>query len=163
MNSLGSRHVSVITRDGTEYLLPNEQLIAQQVVNWSYSNNEVRLKLPVCIAYGADVRRAIALCQEAAAEMPRVLREPKPVCLVKGFGDSVLNLELRLWINDPRNGVSNVKSDVFLRLLDKFREQGIEIPQPELQLRTPSELLLAVRRVAEPSGAASPQPKPAMP
>ena len=150
VNSLGARYVSVITRDSTEYLIPNEQLVAQQVVNWSYSNNEVRLKLPVGIAYGADVRRAITLCQEAADETPRVLKEPKPVCLVKGFGDSAVNLELRLWINDPRNGVSNVKSDVFLRLWDKFHEHGIEIPFPQrdLHLRTPSELPLVLRRVA---------------
>jgi small-conductance mechanosensitive channel len=165
VNSLGARHVSVITRDGTEYLLPNEQLIAQQVVNWSYSNNEVRLKLPVGIAYGADVRHAIALCQEAAGETPRVLKQPKPVCLMKGFGDSTVNLELRIWIDDPRNGVSNVKSEVFLRLWDKFREHGIEIPFPQrdLHLRTPSELPLAMRRVASPSLAAAPSLKPAMP
>jgi len=137
--------VSVITRDGTEYLIPNEQLVAQQVVNWSHSHNEVRLKLPVGIAYGADVRQAIALCQQAAGETPRVLKEPTPVCLLKGFGDSAVNLELRIWINDPRSGVSNVKSEVFLRLWDKFREHGIEIPFPQrdLHLKTPSVLSLA--------------------
>ena len=145
INSLGARYVSVITRDGTEYLIPNEQLTAQEVVNWSYSHNEVRLKLPVGIAYGADVRQAIALCQQAAGETPRVLKEPTPVCLLKGFGDSAVNLELRIWINDPRNGVSNVKSEVFLRLWDKFREHGIEIPFPQrdLHLKTPSVLSLA--------------------
>ena len=145
INSLGARYVSVITRDGTEYLIPNEQLIAQEVVNWSYSHNEVRLKLPVGIAYGADVRQAIALCQQAAVETPRVLERPGPVCLLKGFGDSAVNLELRIWINDPRNGVSNVKSEVFLRLWDKFREHGIEIPFPQhdLHLKTPSVLSLA--------------------
>ena len=145
INSLGARHVSVITRDGTEYLIPNEQLVAQQVVNWSHSHNEVRLKLPVGIAYSADVRQAIALCQQAAVETPRVLERPGPVCLLKGFGDSAVNLELRIWINDPRNGVSNVKSEVFLRLWDKFREHGIEIPFPQhdLHLKTPSVLSLA--------------------
>jgi small-conductance mechanosensitive channel len=165
VNSLGARHVSVITRDGTEYLIPNEQLIAQQVVNWSYSNNEVRLKLPVGIAYGTDVRQAIALCQEAAGETPRVLREPKPTCLMKGFGESAVNLELRIWIDDPRRGVSNVKSEVFLRLWDKFREHGIEIPFPQrdLHLRTPPELSLAMRRVAATSPAAGARLEPAKP
>jgi small-conductance mechanosensitive channel len=165
VNSLGSRYVSVITRDGTEYLLPNEQFIAQQVVNWSYSDSDVRLKLPVGIAYGADVRRAIALCQEAAAETPRVLEEPKPVCLLKGFGDSAVDLELRIWINDPRNGVSNVKSEVFLRLWDKFREQGIEIPFPQrdLHLKTPPELSLAMRRMPDASPASGPRLQSAAP
>jgi small-conductance mechanosensitive channel len=165
VNSLGARCVSVITRDSTEYLIPNEQLVGNQVVNWSYSNNEVRLKLPVGIAYSADVRRAIALCQEAADETARVLKQPKPVCLVKGFGDSAVNLELRIWINDPRNGVSNVKSEVFLRLWDKFREQGIEIPFPQrdLHLKTPPVLSLAMRDAASPSPAAGPHFEPATP
>jgi small-conductance mechanosensitive channel len=142
VSSLGARHVSVVTRDATEYLIPNEQLITERVINWSYSTAEVRLRLPVGISYGADVRQAIELCQQAASETPRVLNQPKPVCLIKGFGDNSVNLELRMWINDPKNGVSNVKSDVFLRIWDKFHAQGIEIPFPQLDLhlKTPSEI-----------------------
>lgn len=151
VSSLGARHVSVITRDGMEYLIPNEELITRQVVNWSYSNEEVRLKLPVGIAYDADVRQAIALCQEAASDTPRVLATPKPVCLLKGFGDSTVNLELRLWINDPRNGVSNVKSEVFLSIWDKFRAQGIDIafPQRDLHLKTAPEIRITTRPATE--------------
>ena len=138
VNSLGTRYVSVVTRDATEYLIPNEQLITDQVINWSYSAANVRLKLPVGISYSADVRQAIALCQEAASETPRVLNDPEPACLLAGFGGDGINLELRIWINDPRNGVSNVKSEVFLRIWDKFQAQGIELPFPqrELHLKT---------------------------
>ena len=60
-----------------------------------------------------------------------MLNEPKPICLLKGFGDNGVDLELRIWINDPKNGISNVKSDVFLRIWDKFRAQGVEIPFPQ--------------------------------
>jgi small-conductance mechanosensitive channel len=134
VSSLGTRYVSVVTRDSTEYLIPNEELITERVINWSYSNAEVRLKLPIGISYGADVRRAIELSEEAARETPRVLGVPKPVCLVKGFGDNGVNLELRIWINDPRNGVSNVKSDVFLRIWDNFGAEGIEMPVPQRDL-----------------------------
>src|SRR5260221_3764824 len=142
VSSLGTRYISVVTRDATEYLIPNDELITQRVINWSYSNAEVRLKLPVAISYSADVRQAIELCQGAASETPRVLNEPKPVCLLKGFGDNGVNLELRIWINDPKNGVSNVKSDVFLRIWDNFHTQGIEIPFPqrELHLKAPPEI-----------------------
>ena len=141
VTALGARYVSVVTRDATEYLIPNDELITQQVINWSYSKAEVRLKLPVAISYSADVRQAIELCQGAAIETPRVLNAPKPVCLLKGFGDNGVNLELRIWINDPKNGISNVKSDVFLRIWDKFRQQGIEIPFPQrdLHLKGPPE------------------------
>ncbi len=67
VSSLGARYVSVITRDGTEFLIPNEDLVTQQVVNWSYSSKQVRLKVPVGIAYHSDVRQAIALCLELRA------------------------------------------------------------------------------------------------
>ena len=134
INTLGARYASVVTRDGTEYLIPNEDIITQQVVNWSYSNNSVRLKIPIGISYKSDVRKAIALCLEAAAEVERVIKEPKSVCLLKGFGDSSVDLELRIWIDDPQNGVSNVKSLVLLLVWDKFHEHGIEIPFPQRDL-----------------------------
>jgi len=147
VSSLGTRYISVTTRDGTEHLIPNEKLISEPVVNWSYNSPEVRLKLPVAISQTADLRAAIALCQQAATETPRVLATPKPVCLVKGFADSAIDLELRLWISDPKNGVSNVKSDAFVRIWEKFRAEGIEIPFPQrdLHLKTPPEIRIVTR------------------
>jgi small-conductance mechanosensitive channel len=147
VNSLGARYVSVVTRDGMEYLIPNENLITQQVINWSYSSEQVRLKIRVGVAYNADVPKACALCREAAAESPRVLATPAPICLLLGFGESSVELELRLWIEDPRNGLGNVKSDVLLRIWDKFQAHGIEIPFPQrdLHLRAPLEVSLAGR------------------
>jgi len=147
VSSLGARYVSVVTRDSTEYLIPNEDLITHQVVNWSHSSNHVRLKIPIGVSYNADVHKARALCLEAAAETPRVLKEPVPVCLLLGFGDSSVELELRIWIQDPKNGVRNVKSDVLLRVWDKFHAEGIEIPFPQrdLHLKTPMEIKVATR------------------
>jgi small-conductance mechanosensitive channel len=149
INTLGARYASVVTRDGTEYLIPNEDIITQQVVNWSYSNNKVRLKIPIGISYGSHVRKAIDLCLEAAAEVERVIKEPKSVCLLKGFGDSSVDLELRIWIEDPQNGISNVKSQVLLLVWDKFHEHGVEIPFPQrdLHIRS-SEALPVVTRTA---------------
>lgn len=138
INSLGARYASVITRDGTEHLIPNEDLITQKVVNWSYSDNKVRLKMPIGIAYESDVRMAIALCLEAAAETPRVLDKPQAGCLLKGFGDSSVDIELRIWIDDPSNGVANVKSEILLRVWDKFHAHGIQIPFPQRDLHIKS-------------------------
>ncbi len=134
INTLGARYASVVTRDGTEYLIPNEDIITQQVVNWSYSNNAVRLKIPIGVSYNADVRKAIELCLAAAAQVPRLLKNPEPVCPLKGFGDSSVDLELRIWIDDPQNGVSNVKSEVLLLVWDAFHEHDIEIPFPQRDL-----------------------------
>ncbi len=134
IESLGARYASVVTRDGTEHLIPNEELITQRVENWSHRDNLVRLKIPVGVSYKSDVRKAIALCLEAPTEVERVLKDPKPVCLMKGFGDSSVDLEIRIWIDDPYNGVSNVKSMVLLGVWDRFHQHGIEIPFPQRDL-----------------------------
>lgn len=131
INSLGARYASVVTRDGTEFLIPNEDLITEKVVNWSYSHDAVRLKIPIGISYKADPRKAIALCFEAAREEERILKRPEPNVLMKGFGDNSVDIEMRIWIRDPKNGVSNIKSAVLLRVWDKFHENGIEIPFPQ--------------------------------
>ena len=101
INFLGSRYVSVVTRGGVEHLIPNESLINSEVINWSYSNNLLRLQLPVVISYGSDLEKATRLMLETAADTRRVLQEPEASCFVTGFGDNGLNLELRVWINDP--------------------------------------------------------------
>jgi small-conductance mechanosensitive channel len=138
VNFLGARYVSVVTRDGVEHLIPNEELVTQRVENWSHSNRLVRLKIPLGVHYKSDLPQAIALCVEAAQENERVLRNPDAKCLLNGFGDSSVDLEIRIWINDPQNGVSNLKSDVLLRVWHKFHEHGVEIPYPQrdLHLRT---------------------------
>ncbi|MCG6939263.1 MAG: mechanosensitive ion channel [Gammaproteobacteria bacterium] len=134
INHLNARYVSVITRDGIEHLIPNEVLITERVENWSFSNNLVRLKIPVGISYKSDVRQAMELCVDAAMMAPRILLKPEPRCLLKGFGDSSVDLELRVWIEDPANGRGNVLSEVLLGIWDRFHEHGIEIPYPQRDL-----------------------------
>jgi small-conductance mechanosensitive channel len=131
INFLGSRYVSVVTRDGIEHLIPNENLITGEVINWSYSQNLVRLRVPVGVAYGSDLEKARELMLAAAADIPRVLKDPKPAYLITGLGDNAVNLEVRVWINDPQNGIASVKSDLFRGILQRFRDHGIEMPFPQ--------------------------------
>jgi len=131
INFLGSRYVSVVTRDGIEHLIPNENLITGEVINWSYSQNLVRLKVPVGVAYGSDLEKVRELMLAAAADTLRVLKDPKPACLITGLGDNAVNLEIRVWINDPQNGIASVKSDLFRGILQRFRDHGIEMPFPQ--------------------------------
>ena len=131
VNKIGVRAVSVITRDGKEHLIPNELLMTERVENWSYSSREVRIKMAVGVSYDSDLRLAQRLMLEAADEAPRVLKKPAPVCWITGFGDSAVNHELRLWISDPEGGLGNIQGDVFLRIWDKFKAAGIEIPFPQ--------------------------------
>ena len=131
INFLGSRYISVVTRDGTEHLIPNENLITSEVVNWSYSQNLVRLKIPIGIAYDSDLEQARDLMLQAATDTPRVLKDPKPSCYLLSFGDNAVNLELRVWINDPQNGIGSVKSNLLWGIWQRFREHGIEMPYPQ--------------------------------
>ena len=128
VKSLGLRYASVITRDGKEHLIPNEMLITDKVVNWSYSNKDVRVKRRLRVEYETDLRLAVDLVCQGAAATQRVLQSPAPKCLVMEFGDEAIELEVRFWINDPENGVSNVSSEVLLNVWDRFKEHGIDIP-----------------------------------
>ncbi len=134
VGKMTTRYVSVRTRDGTETLVPNETLISKPVTNWSYSDRRVRRKLPVGVSYDCDVEHARALCLEAAANCKRVLQTPPPACLLKGFGDNSVDLELRIWVGDPEGGVSNVASEVYLNVWRLFKEHDIEIPFPQRDL-----------------------------
>lgn len=131
ITSLRGRFVSISTRDGKEYLIPNEDLITQQVVNWSFTDRQIRIKVPIGISYKADPHKAIELVLEATRGTPRILVDPEPVCLLMGFGDSSVDLELRFWIIDPQNGMDPLKSEVLLKVWDSFKENGIEIPFPQ--------------------------------
>ncbi|MEQ8356334.1 MAG: mechanosensitive ion channel [Kiloniellaceae bacterium] len=134
ISSLGARYVSVVTRDGKEYLIPNEDLITQRVVNWSFTSELVRLEIPFGVSYGCDPHEVRRLAIEAATKPERVSKEKAPVCHLVGFGDSSLDFVLRFWIRDPQDGVVNVKGLVFLAVWDTFKEHGIEIPYPHRQL-----------------------------
>lgn len=131
---LGARYTAVRTRDGTETLIPNEAFIDTPVTNWTHTNKTVRRKLPIGVSYDTDVEKAIELCLDAVKDIPRVLHIPKPACLVRGFGDSSVDLELRFWINDPDGGVANVSSAVYLEVWKRFQEHNIEIPFPQRDL-----------------------------
>ncbi|GAB4177345.1 MAG: mechanosensitive ion channel [Wenzhouxiangellaceae bacterium] len=140
VRELRARFVSVITRDGREYLIPNEDLITTQVVNWSFSDRYVRIDVNFGVSYGSDPHEVIRLAKEAAASVDRVeSRYQPPVCWMTEFGDSSINFVLRFWIDDPQNGLTNVRGQVLLALWDIFKEHGIEIPFPhrEVIMRTP--------------------------
>ncbi len=131
VNSLGARHVSVLTRDGKEHLIPNENLITQTVENWSYTDKKIRIRIPIGVSYAADMTLVRELLLQAVREHIRVLEDPQPACYITGFGDSSVNHLLLAWINDPVDGVANITSDIYYRIWDLFKEHHIEIPFPQ--------------------------------
>jgi small-conductance mechanosensitive channel len=152
VNTLGGRYVSVVTRDGIEHLIPNEEFITTRVENWTHTDSKIRIKLPIGVHYRSDVEKAIAVCERCAAEVPRVLGDPKPVCQLRSFGDNAVELELRLWVGDPMNGVNNVRSDTLRRVWKAFHEEGIEIPYPQRDLHLQSPEVLRVSIVGDGPG-----------
>ena len=135
INSLGARYVSVVTRDGKEYLIPNEDLITGQVVNWSHSNAFVRLDIYFGTAYHDDPHKVRQIAIDAAKSVDRVLSFKPPVCHIVGFGESSVDYILRFWIQDPTAGLTNIRGNVYLALWDAFHEHGISIPFPQREVK----------------------------
>lgn len=131
VSALRARYVVVKDRDGVERLIPNENLITTEVINWSYSDRNVRLKLPVQISYADDPEQAMAIMLEAALNSKRVLKTPEPVARLMGFGESGIDLELRVWLNDPEQGTAAVRSEINLAIWKAFKANHITIPFPQ--------------------------------
>lgn len=135
ITSMAARYVSVRSRDGKDYLLPNEDLITNRVVNWTYSTPHVRLDLPFGVAYGSDLRKVRAIATAAASDPARVAKVPAPVCHATGFGASTIDFVLRFWISDAANGVTNIKGEVLIALYDALMANDIELPFPQYDIR----------------------------
>jgi len=134
VQELRARYVVVRDRDGVDRLIPNETFITNEVINWSFSDRNVRLKIPVSISYDNDPEQALALLGKAAMANSRVLADPEPATRLMGFGDNGIELELRVWIQDPQAGLGKVKSDINIAIWRAFKDAGIVIPYPQRDL-----------------------------
>jgi small-conductance mechanosensitive channel len=131
VSKIGVRAVSIVTRDGKEHLIPNENLMTQEVENWSYSSRDVRVHIKVGVGYGCDLALAQKLMVQAAKEAKRVKDSPPPGIWLTAFGESSVEHEILVWISDPEAGVGSVRSEVLNRVWTLFRENGIVLPNPQ--------------------------------
>jgi small-conductance mechanosensitive channel len=139
VKKIGLRAVSVTTRDKKEYLIPNENLMINQVENWSYSSKNVRIRVPITVAPTVDLDLAERLMIEGAKAATRVLATPPPAAWITEFTEVGVSYEIRIWINDPEEGLANVRSDVLKRVWTLFREHEIVLPnraQREIRLES---------------------------
>lgn len=160
IRDLRGRFVSVVTRDGREYLIPNEDFITQQVINWSFSDDRVRLDVEFGVSYSANPHQVTELAINAAMGVARVEASQRPVCWMTGFGESSLDFVLRFWIHDPQQGLTNVRGKVPLALWDAFAEAGIEIPYPQRDLHLKSAPAFATQSAPEHAAGTKPGPGP---
>ena len=132
---LTARYMVVKGMDGTEAIIPNETVITSIVINHSYTDTRVRVELPVQVSYQSDVDAALRIMEDSAVAHPRVLHDPAPTAVLKGFGESGIDLELYVWISDPETGKGNFRSDIYRSIWKEFRSHGIEIPYPRRDIR----------------------------
>ena len=131
-----SRYVVVRGLDGVEAIVPNEIMVTTTVLNHSYSTPDVRVGVPVQVSYDSDLELAMRLMVEAAHRHARVLRESNPpVVTIQRFADNGIDLELGVWIADPKAGQGNLKSELYLDIWRVFREHGVKIPYPQREVR----------------------------
>ncbi len=146
VDTMGARYTSVVSPDGREYLIPNEDFVTQRVINWSYSNERVGLDVKFGVSYASDPHQVREVALAAIASVERVLSDPAPVCNLARFGDSSLDFALWFWIGDPIQGVGNVRSAVLFALWDAFKREGIEIPYPVRDMRLDKAITVVVDR-----------------
>ena len=135
VSTMNVRYISVAAGDGREFLIPNEDLVTQKVVNWTYRDRNTLVEVKFGTNYDADPKVVCKLACEIAARTPRVTDVHTPVCLLTEFADYGMKYSLTFWINDPEAGMGNVRSDVMMALWDAFKREGIQVPYPVRDIR----------------------------
>ena len=144
---IGARSSTVVTLQGAEVIVPNSNLLSNQVINWTLSSQWRRVDVPIRVAYGNDPERVIKLLVSVAESHPGVLLERPPAAFFMGFGDSALNFELRFW-SAWQDTWFQLQSDVSVGVAKALREAGIEVPFPQRDLRIRSVGASAAERLA---------------
>jgi potassium efflux system protein len=141
VKQINIRSTEIETLERQNVIVPNSELISQQVTNWVLHDPHGRLQIQVGVAYGSDTEKVKQVLQKVAEDNPHVLNDgvssPKPKVLFMGFGDSSLDFELRIWIRQIRRRF-DVTSDINFGIDKAFRENGIEIPFPQRDLHVRS-------------------------
>ncbi len=135
VTQITTRYTVLRTLTGTEVIIPNEYLVNNIVRNQSFTDTRVRFALNLQVAYTADLEKAMQLMVEAARLQPRVLTDPEPGVQLTAFAESGISLELGFWVSDPENGTGDIRSNISLDIWKSFRENNIEIPFPQREVR----------------------------
>lgn len=135
VHQLRARYLVLRKLDGTEVVIPNDTLITSTVISHSFSDRKARVLIPVQVSYDSPLERAMQVMRDAALRHPRALVDPEPDVLVQGFGESGIDLQLSIWVDDPEEGFASLKSALYLSILEGFREQGVVIPFPQREVR----------------------------
>ena len=150
ISAMKTRYISVAAGDGREFLIPNEDLVTQKVVNWTYTDKNTLVKVLFSTNYDADPRLVCKVAIEVASAAPRAIKNKPPNCILTEFAEAGMKFSLTFWIADP-DGMDNVKSEVMLALWDAFKREQIRVPYPVREIRVRGGAL-PVEQVVEVSG-----------
>ncbi|SHG26421.1 Mechanosensitive ion channel [Bradyrhizobium erythrophlei] len=134
ISAMKTRYISVAAGDGREFLIPNEDLVTQKVVNWTYTDKNTLVKVNFGTNYDADPKLVCTLAADIAASAKRAIKGKTPTCILTEFAEAGMKFSLTFWIADP-DGMDNVKSDVMLALWETFKREGIRVPYPVREIR----------------------------
>ena len=148
ISEMKTRYISVAAGDGREFLIPNEDLVTQKVVNWTYTDKNTLVKVNFATNHDADPRLGCRLAIDVAVAAPRAIKSKPPNCILVEFAEAGMKFSLTFWISDP-DGLDNVKSDAMLALWDAFKREAIQVPYPVREIRVRG--ALPVETIAEAS------------
>ena len=135
VTDLRSRYMVLRKLDGTEVIIPNEILITNSVINHSFTDRKARVMLPIQISYDSQLELAMRLMEDCAKHHPRVMSDPVPSVHIIGFGDNGIELNLNIWVPDPEEGSAELKSQIYMRIWQGFKQNNISIPYPQRDIR----------------------------
>ena len=135
VNDLRTRYLVLRKLDGTEVIIPNELLIINPVINHSFSDHKARVQMPVQVSYDSPLELAMQLMLDIVKQHARILQTPEPVVLIKGFGESGIDLMLSIWIPDPEEGSASLQSEIYLHIWRAFQKHNVSIPYPQREVR----------------------------
>jgi small-conductance mechanosensitive channel len=138
--AIGIRTSTLRTLDNIDIIIPNSHLITNELINWSYTDNIVRIHIPIGVSYSSDPNNISETLLEIARKHPYVRIDPEPEARFIEFGDSSLNFELLAWVDVTQIKIPKVKSEINYMIWNTFKEKGIQIPFPQRDVWFKNEL-----------------------
>ncbi|MDZ7698289.1 MAG: mechanosensitive ion channel family protein [Deltaproteobacteria bacterium] len=139
---IGLRATKIRTTDNIVIIIPNNEIMNRDIVNYTTLTDEIRVRIPIGISYDANVKKAKEIINRVALELAWVMKDPGPKVVVRSFGESSVDLQARVWINDPRRRIDTI-SYITDRVKERFDEEGIEIPYPKREIIIKREIVEA--------------------
>lgn len=141
VTEISMRATTIVTNDNIAMIVPNSQFISSTVINWSYTDKNIRFRIPIGISYNEDPNKVRDIILDLVTKVDGVLQNPAPKVLITSFGDSSINMEVRVWTNKYTHRRGFFRSEIYYEIFNRFKKENIEIPFPQRDLHIRSGIL----------------------